>query len=134
MKTKEFSTTKGDFVLVDLPKYLGLMTWDRDGDFYLNGEALLWNVYYIGELKELTEEQAAEIADFALNDRYKEALVYALCDMGIHLYENPVEWPYYTITAYGVLPEGYKRFDSDKKEWHTVEENTFYNPILLKRI
>lgn len=145
MKTRSFSTTKGDFVLVDRPEIIETLTITMDGTFCLNRESLPYKVQRIGDPKTLTEEQAAEIVDELGPFRFKNytyepqesggqrvamvifpftknalnSLYSLFASLGIHLYENPVSSKF----AIG-----------RHKEWEEAEANTFYNPIILKKI
>ena len=154
LKVKEFSTTKGDFVLVEFPTG-STMILNNKGEFSLDFEDLPFKVSLIGELKTLTKKQAEKIVDSiqaTMETENKPVTLYehknsrnaylsaSIClidylkSLDIHLYENRTKCPCYTITAYGVHPDGYKRFELDKEAWQQAEENTFYNPIILKRI
>lgn len=113
MKTLEFKTSKGGFMLVDSVEIEGI------------------------KLSEITEEQASYIVGSVEERLYKDdvseyfktaihSLQSLLKSKGVYLYENPVKFPEY-IDGY---PDVY--LDSIQQEIHLAEQQTFYNPVIFK--
>lgn len=105
MKTLEFETSKGRFVLVDDP---------------ILPQAMSITTKYI-KLSEITEEQASEIfrgkniEHTYLKDYNKQKLINVLKSKAIHLFENPI-------------PPFHERLEDFKQ----AEQKTFYNPYIFK--
>lgn len=141
MKELKFKTSKGEFKVVDEKDYkvFHLM-------LTMNGPEAI-------SLKEITEEQASDIADefkyhptlikkvfkdYLNEDFYLESAIESLHSLlkskGIHLFENPIEEP--NINDFKSTPfcesgncESYRDLVAEHRE---AEEKTFYNPYIFK--
>lgn len=134
MKKLEFETSKGMFVVTDVPDIL-------NGDVYYGGSKNKGI-----KLSEITEEQASVIVDS--NDEYGvvmyqnyqttsmqyydeqitaiEYLHSLLKSKGVHLFENPIDLEERLECNCDIC---YGRLESDHEE---AEEKTFYNPYVFK--
>lgn len=128
MKKLEFTTSKGSFISVDA---------DSDGRVKLPT-----NIEYqeIGRIKNMTEEQFAEVVDSSIHtglfahyvkdipvntycyNSAKESFESLVKSLGWYLWENPYQ-EYHLSTWHDV--------DKEKQE---AESKTLYSPILLKKI
>lgn len=158
MKVLDLKTGKGDFVIIDVPKFKGNFTdpqpttidWDlttlsvQD----LDTGNYVWNVNFrkpvefVGYVKEMTERQFSEVVDISfdtprmhrdyvnnmpgLNARQSfETLIKSL---GCYLFTNPVK------ESIKSLPLKDKHYRQTEPAWIDAENNTFFNPILLKKL
>lgn len=148
MKKLEFETSKGRFLIIDLPidyhvqnNTVYYVTESTKDTFLLPvGES-----YSINWLKEITEEKASEIVDnpFELEVADYTALVFKdyeddentysssidslyslLFSKGVHLFENPLKNTYSIQSL-----EGSQKHRDQIKE---AEQKTFYNPYIFK--
>lgn len=145
MKTIEFETSKGRFLLID--------SKDAPSSFnrYLRDIEKELNIQLITgyKLSEITEEEAREIVDeflFNANDgtdygdqevyknyitdeiyltNPKESLHSLLESKGIHLYKNP-----YTNST--DLNSSFFSMQTDFNKEKEAEQKTFYNPYIFK--
>ena len=141
MKELKFTTSKGEFLLVDCPS-LGY------------GEVLRYS-YKLGFkvidfAKDMTEEQFAEVVDklewsdgyfmyyrydksvheFAETWTAKDSFQSLVRSLGWYLWENPngkqhPDWRQYAST---------KQYQQHSMDWIQAESKTLYSPILLKKI
>lgn len=141
MKVLEFKTSKGEFVMVDLPIDVRSIKYSEKGIWIKYEDDKEWNpfldiergVFLINTLKQITEEQASEIvfrignhSNEHLIPTAKELLHLLLKSKGIHLFENPYK-------AYNdiLLSEVDNKKINDFKKW-ILEQKTFYNPYIFK--
>ena len=115
MKKLEFTTSKGEFIIVD--------SIGRENYYeVLRSEGL--QVYHIGMLRDMTEEQFAEVFDEPINhsrqgnyySSYRQKFESLIKSLGWYLFENP-----------------YSNF-ADETGYQEAESKTLYSPILLKKI
>lgn len=131
MKTKQFRTSKGLFVITD-EKYC-LKEENGIRIAYFNGVKQFEHTKFI-HFPRITEQQASEIVDKVMNEQHfqnynykcvtdrwvksaRESLKSLIESLGIHLYKNPIE----IFT-----------FDEDYIKHIETEANTFYNPYIFK--
>lgn len=137
MKTLEFKTSKGIFVLSDENYYLvnerGVKT------AYLNNEKQFEYTSFI-RLSEITEEQASGIIG-EMDNRFNnhDYLLNLILSKGIHLYENPFIKPNIPNeqTLKKMHNKGYGENDFvdlkyDQHIYELAEQQTFYNPVIFK--
>lgn len=131
MKQINFSTSKGEFLVVDM---------EQDGvlDKY-DGTPF----EYMLPLKEITEDEAAEIVDgfdkipndVPNNIQYCKLLLQSLIkSKDLFLYENPLPKPenYDLWAKYGDFTQYGKTLTIDCLRWKEAEEKTYYNPFIFK--
>lgn len=114
MKTLEFKTSKGEFILVD-------------------------GVYHEGiKLSEITEDKASEIVSSSMGN--KNFLLFTLKQKGVYLYDNPFIKPKIpneqTLKKFHNKGYGENDFVDLKYDQHMydlAEQKTFYNPYLFKK-
>lgn len=164
MKKLNFETSKGKFVVVDLPnsthflKHKGYIVQSCTDKLDLlikcnkidNGDTN--GFWYIGNttneyvLKDITEQQASEVVDSEYNPsnygEYKPSAIHRLHSIitsnGYYLFENPYETEP-TITNGDYDNNGFGdidkyQFKKDHKEWKEAQDKTFFNPIIFKLV
>lgn len=77
MKTKQITTSKGEFLIADIPEVIPL---DNKKEYYHIEDMHKWKG--IGFIKDLTEEQASEIMEYKPFEGYRGADEY---------YYNPID-------------------------------------------
>ena len=135
MKELKFETSKGEFVLVDIPEKLFLI-----GQYYVD----TYGPEHFN-LKEITEEQASSIVNSdneygtTMYQNYQttsmqyfdeqitaiESLHSLLKSKGVHLFENPIDLEESLECNCDIC---YGRLESDYEE---AEEKTFKNPHIF---
>ena len=141
MKELKFTTSKGDFILVD--------SIGRENYYeVLRSEGL--QVEHIGMVNEMTEEQFAEVVEhynfgtkqnpdlgfrnytstaFSI-DTGRQSFSSLVRSKGWYLWENPKgkqypDWRQYAST---------KQYQQHSMDWIQAESKTLYNPILLRKV
>lgn len=134
MKSKEFKTSKGEFVIVDS---VGRDNYYEVIRYYIENNI---QIKYINLLKYITEDQAKEIfgdmefhnfGDYLHTNKLKlEALIKSL---GIHLYDSYSEECGNFFCENGKIDIGYGEFTRCCL-CEERDDNTFYNPYIFKKI
>lgn len=131
MKTLKFTTSKGDFALMDGKDQIDQTL-----------KALLEEYTPVAKVSEMKEEQFAEVVDstethpkyWNYNLNYfrefhaKESFESLVRSLGWYLLRNPVQESIATLPS---MEQAYRQLDDD---WQEAESKTLYSPILLKKI
>ena len=143
MKKLEFKTSKGEFILLDC---------DTDGRIKLPTDI---EYQELGRVKDMTEEQFAEVVDNRLvfQSQYikdmlncytnysdptfvftsaKESFESLVKSLGWYLWENPLDSTKYLFGEGKDQNNFFVRLP--KRKWQEAESKTLYSPILLKKI
>lgn len=145
MKELQFSTSKGEFLLLDGKDTITERLTE-----------LLKEYEHYAVVKEMTEEQFAEVVDklewsdgyfmyyrydksvhdFAKTWTAKDSFLSLVLSLGWYLWENPVETPH-NLGLIDTYPTGSLLTDKNLDaalNWQEAESKTLYSPILLKKI
>ena len=156
MKKLEFTTGKGEFILLDLPKFNKNVTdayvthidynlnnvniQDIDTGEYVFGAEFAYSVEIIGSVKYMTEEQFAEVFDEPINhsrqgnyySSYRQKFESLIKSLGWYLWENPLDSTKYLFGEGKDKNNFFVRLP--KRKWQEAEYKTLYNPVLLKKL
>ena len=136
MKTLKFTTSKGDFALMDGKEQIDQTL-----------KALLDEYTPIAKVSEMTEAQFGKVVDsikkgdiltcfkdynkgYYSNSLFtaKQSFESLVNSLGWYLWRNPVQE---SIASLSENEQAHRQLDAD---WQQAESNTFYSPILLKKI
>lgn len=123
MKKLNFETSKGNFVVVDIPENKGkaiAVALLCNSNF---GKKEFKDSKYLGYISELTEQQASEIVEEYFSTTTNEIDGFIDYHDGTQT-DCPIESVHSLITS-----NGYYLFDTD-----TPKDKTFYNPIIFKLV
>lgn len=162
MKKLQFKTGKGDFILLDMPFFYGNVTdpyptvidWnlttlsvqDIDTGNYILAIDFDKPVDFIGYVGRMTREQISHVVDSKIHkgdnmymdycqgkyvtgiNRPEWSFKSIIESKGFYLFRNPVQ------KNIMFLPDEHKHRRQMDKDWIDAENNTFFNPILLKKL
>lgn len=131
MKTLKFTTSKGDFALMDGTEQIDQTL-----------KPLLDEYTPVAKVSEMSEEQFVEVVDstethpkyWNYNLSYfrefhaKESFESLVRSLGWYLWRNPVQE---SIASLSENEQAHRQLDAD---WQEAESKTFYSPVLLKKI
>lgn len=132
MKTLKFTTSHGDFALMDGAEQIDLTL-----------KAFLDEYTPVSKVSEMTEEQFKQITEYAGSPWYghkdftnphnwfptaKESFESLVTSLGWYLWRNPVQE---SIASLSENEQAYRHLDTD---WKEAESKTLFKPILLKKI
>ena len=137
MKTLKFTTSKGDFALMDGAEQIDQTL-----------KALLEEYTPVAKVSDMSEEEFVEVVN--IDDDYgitmfqnyattsmayfdeqinaEQSFTSLIRSLGWYLWENPVQ---HSIASLSDQEQAYRQLDTD---WQEAESKTLYNPILLKKI
>lgn len=162
MKESRFKTSKGEFIILDLPTdtielqdiYLNGISWkDNTGHWdtwYSENEEE--TIYFISSLKEITEEQASEIVDYKVEETEFQGgglynTIYNYEKGDFELGNSQIESLYSLLKSKGIhlfenpenLPHSLEYCSSrwtyygyEVRKYREAETKTFYNPCIFK--
>ncbi|AXF52600.1 MAG: hypothetical protein [Caudoviricetes sp.] len=156
MKKLNFETSKGKFVVVDMPEHKGkaiAVALLCNSNF---GEKEFKDSTYLGYISELTEQQASEIVEEYFSTTTNEIdgyfdyrddtqtdcpieSLHSIFELnGYYLFENPYGKEYPEIP----IIEGSSRhkqiiefsFENQQRKWKEAQGKIFFNPIIFKLV